>query len=291
MLKISQKSESTKWMGPILDALRELGGSAKPRQVSDWIAAKSGVSDEQRTEKMKSGTERFHNQVCWARQYLVWEGLLDGSTRGVWKLTDLGAKTTITPDDVKAKYEQRLETITKAPEGLDTPATVKPKELDEDESAEEVEEQELLGVIQQLSPQGFERLCKRLLTEWGFEDIEIVGKSHDGGVDGTAVLLLNPFVSFDVAFQCKRYRQDRSVGREVIAGFRGSKKARHAEKLIFITTGYFTKEARKEANGDGVLTVELIDGEMLVELFEQKQLGLRKEQVFRVDYAFFDQFK
>ncbi|HEX3720487.1 MAG TPA: winged helix-turn-helix domain-containing protein [Verrucomicrobiae bacterium] len=79
MTKRIRQAEFTKWMGSVLDALRELGGSARPKQVSDWIAQSLGIPEEQLTVKMKSGTERFHNQVCWARQYLVWEGLLDGS--------------------------------------------------------------------------------------------------------------------------------------------------------------------------------------------------------------------
>jgi restriction system protein len=118
---------------------------------------------------------------------------------------------------------------------------------------------------------------------------KVLGKSHDGGVDGIAILQLNPFVSFDVAFQCKRYLG--AVSREQVAGFRGSKKAQHADKLIFITTGYFTREAIKEAKGEGAVAVELVDGERLVSLFEERQLGLRREEVFKVDHAFFEQFR
>ena len=36
---------------------------------------------------MKSGSPRFHNQVCWARQYLLWEGPLSSTKRGIWTLT------------------------------------------------------------------------------------------------------------------------------------------------------------------------------------------------------------
>ena len=42
-----------------------------------------------------------------------------------------------------------------------------------------------------------------------------------------------------------------------------------AEKGMIITTGRFTKEAKKEANRDGVTPIELIDGERLVNLFEK----------------------
>ena len=64
-----KQSEFVKWMGPLLDCLRTLGGSARPREVSDWIAASQKVPAQKREETLKSGEERFHNQVAWARQY------------------------------------------------------------------------------------------------------------------------------------------------------------------------------------------------------------------------------
>ena len=83
------------WMGPTLNALRDLDGSGKPREVSDWIIEHLGVSGKKLEETLKSGQTRFYNQVHWARQYLVWEGLLDSSTRGVWTLTPKGYKTSL----------------------------------------------------------------------------------------------------------------------------------------------------------------------------------------------------
>ena len=61
--------------------------------VSDLIAEKLNVPDSKREETLKSGGTRFHNQVQWARQYLVWENLLDSSVRGVWSLTEKGYET------------------------------------------------------------------------------------------------------------------------------------------------------------------------------------------------------
>jgi restriction system protein len=293
MSKTNRQAGFTKWMGPILDCLRQLGGSAKPKQVSEWIANQLSIPEVQLEAKMKSGTERFHNQVCWARQYLVWEGLLDGSKRGEWKLTDLGAKTRLTEVESRKLFLKWVDIHRRAREESGQPreklAPIEPENDTSPCETEEADEEELLGVIQGLPPDGFERLCKRLLHEWGFQAIQVLGKSHDGGVDGIAILQLNPFVSFDVAFQCKRYRG--GVSRDQVASFRGSKKAQHADKLIFITTGYFTQDAKKEAKGEGAMAVELVDGERLVSLFEDKQLGLRREEVFKVDHAFFDQFR
>ncbi len=279
-------------MGPVLDALRELGGAARPKQVSALVAQNLGLPPEVMEAKLKSGTERLHNQVCWARQYLVWEGLIDGARRGEWKLTDAGARTRLTEAEGRSIFlkwveiHQRTRQAKLEPEesAVAAPETAAPEEIEEPTM-----EAELLNVIQALPPSGFERLCMRLLHEWAFEDIKVLGKSHDGGVDGTAVLRLNAFVSFDVAFQCKRYRG--GVSRDQVASFRGSKKALHAEKLILITTGYFTAEAIKEAKGEGALAVELVDGDRLIELFSERKLGLRREEVIRVDHVFFEQFR
>ncbi|MDO9054595.1 MAG: winged helix-turn-helix domain-containing protein [Gallionella sp.] len=71
-----QSAEFVKWFGPLLDALRDLGDSGKPREVSTRIATNLNLSDEILDQTLKSGSNRFHNQVAWARQYLVWEGLL-----------------------------------------------------------------------------------------------------------------------------------------------------------------------------------------------------------------------
>ena len=72
--------------------------------------------------------------------------------------------------------------------------------------------------------------------------------------------------------------------------FRGAMQGR-GEKGLIITTGRFTKEAKNEANRDGVTPIELIDGDKLVELFEKNQLGLKPVTVFKIDFEFFRSFK
>jgi restriction system protein len=108
------------------------------------------------------------------------------------------------------------------------------------------------------------------------------------GIDGHGVLEVNPFVTFKVLFQCKRYRG--SVGAPDVRNFRGAMEGR-ADKGIIITTGSFTQDARKEARRDGTRAIELVDGEKLVEMFEKLELGLKPRTVFDVDEAFFDAFR
>ena len=98
---------------------------------------------------------------------------------------------------------------------------------------------------------------------------------------------MNPFVTFKVLFQCKRYKG--TVGAPVIRDFRGAMLGR-AEKGIILTTGSFTQDARREARRDGAPPVELVDGDKLVEMFEKLELGLTPRTTFDVDEKFFDEF-
>ena len=64
-----------------------------------------------------------------------------------------------------------------------------------------------------------------------------------------------------------------------------------ADKGIVITTGSFTSDVRKEAVRDGVPAIELVDGEKLVNMLEQLELGLKPQRTCEVDAAFFGQFE
>ncbi len=97
-----------------------------------------------------------------------------------------------------------------------------------------------------------------------------------------------PTVSFKVLFQCKRYQG--SVSAQEIRIFQAAMMGR-ASKGIFITTGNFTLNAKKESLRDGVPPLELVDGEKLVEMFEFLELGLIPKTEFDIDFNFFEDFK
>ena len=88
--KPPEGSVFVRFFGPLLDALRGLGGSGTPDEVVERIANDLKLPDEIQNELLPSGEPRFRNQVAWARFYLVREGLLDSSKRGVWSLTERG---------------------------------------------------------------------------------------------------------------------------------------------------------------------------------------------------------
>ena len=176
----------------------------------------------------------------------------------------------------------------------------KQKKADESDHLQEVdtapeelvpeEKLNLISTLRSLSPVGFEKVSRELLRESGFENVEITGGSADGGIDGFGTLEINPFVSFKVLFQCKRYAEGTPVSRAHVADFRNAMIGR-AEKGIIITTSSFTNSAVKEANREGAPQVELVDGIKLVEMFERVELGVKKRMVFDVDPAYFEKFK
>ena len=93
---------------------------------------------------------------------------------------------------------------------------------------------------------------QRLLREAGFRDVEVLGKTGDGGIDGVGVYRLS-LVSFPIYFQCKRYKGSVSAG--TVRDFRGAMAGR-GEKGLLVTTGSFTRSAREESSRDGAPPVE-----------------------------------
>ena len=245
----SKLSHFTKWFGPLLDALRELGGSARPKEVVEYIAQKLKIPDHVLEETMKSGIPRFQNQVAWARQYLIWEGLLDDSKRGIWTLSEKGRTTTLTEEQSKQICSKwvAIHQQTKK-EKLKIEIIQEEEEEQEPDNVEHISATSLLEILQSVTPSGFENICKRLLREHGFENVEVTGGSHDGGIDGYGTLELNPFVTIKVLFQCKRYKG--TVSRAQVGDFRNAMFGR-AEKGIILTTGTFSEEAKREASRDG----------------------------------------
>lgn len=287
-----RNSEGTKFLryfGPLLNALRKLGGSGKPDEVVEQIASDMNLSDEEQNETLPSGGSRLKTNVAWARFYLVREGLLDSSRRGVWSLTEKGRNTTLTVEnagEIFSRWVKVFEEKRKANAGKDEPIAERAAEAGGVTSKDYRDD--VLDVLLSLPPSGFERLAQRLLREAGFTQVTVTGQTGDGGIDGYGTLQVNHLVSFKVLFQCKRYAN--SVSASHVRDFRGAMAGR-ADKGIIITTGAFTADAKREATRDGVHPIELIDGDKLIDLLESLELGLRAVTTFEVNHSFFAEFR
>lgn len=287
-----RNNEGTKFLryfGPLLDALRKLGGSGSPNEVVEQISADMGLSEEEQNEVLPSGGSRLKTNVAWARFYLVREGLLDSSRRGVWSLTEKGRAATIGIQEAGEIFSRWVKIYDEQK---------KPKATEGEPIAEQVAEasgatskdyrDEVLEVLLSLPPSGFERLAQRLLREAGFTQVTVTGQTGDGGIDGYGTLQVNHLVSFKVLFQCKRYAK--SVSSSHVRDFRGAMAGR-ADKGIIISTGTFTADAKREATRDGVHPIELIDGDKLIDLLESLELGLRSVTTYEVNHSFFVDFR
>src|SRR5579863_7364105 len=233
-------TQFVRFFGPLLDALRELGGSGAPGEVVARIVEDQEVSEQDQSELLDSGAPRFPNQVAWARFYLAREGLLDSSKYGVWSLTPRGQQAHLTTEEARAIFLKWVKIF------AEERKKKKAAKAGEQESAAPEESgappvidfrERLLGILKSLPPAGFERLCQRLLRESGFVQVVVTGRSGDGGIDGYGTLQINSLVSFKVLFQCKRFKD--SVTAPLIRDFRGAMQGR-ADKGIVLTTGVFT---------------------------------------------------
>jgi restriction system protein len=282
------------YLNPVLDALRDLGGSARPREVYDWVAKHLNVSDAKRSEANKSGESRFENDVAWARFYLVRSAYVDSSRHGVWSLSETGRNAGTLSDERISEILREVQAQSSPAKSNQRPSEAEIERVVAKQSEQPAPEdvprgyrEQTITILQSLPGEGFERLCQRLLRESGFQQVTVTGRSGDGGIDGIGVLQVNPFVSFKVLFQCKRWSAP--VGSSVIRDFRGAMMGR-ADKGLVLTTATFTADAQAEAVRDGVPPIELVDGEGLISLLEKLELGLVARTTYDVDRKFFDEF-
>lgn len=253
---------------PLLEAVHSLGGSASIAEQEDRVAEILKLSDEAIAEIHRGNRTKFSYRLAWARNYLKRFGVLENSSRGVWSLTSKGqAAKSVDREEVK-KYVHALD---RPGDKEIVPAAVAAVGNINDDLDEMSWEDDLLDILKSISPDAFERLCQRILRESGFIQVEVTGKSGDGGIDGRGVVRIGGLLSFHVIFQCKRYQG--SVSSSTVRDFRGAMVGR-ADKGLLITTGTFTKDAKAEAQRDGAPPIDLIDGEALAQKLRELRIGV-----------------
>jgi len=264
-------------MLPLLNALKSLGGSGSIEEIYTKVVELENFSDEvlsQLHDKEKSSQTEVAYRLAWARTYLKKFGFLENSSRGVWALTE------------KAKFDKDFNSneVVSFVRALDKVEPLAKKNLDDgllNEINQEASWKETLSNVltQKIDPSAFERLIQRLLRESGFVQVEVTGRTGDGGIDGKGIARIHGFMSFHVLFQCKKYKG--SVGAGEIRDFRGAMVGR-ADKGLFITTGTFTPAALKEATRDGAPPIDLVDGDELADKLKDFELGLKRELVEKI---------
>ena len=260
-------------MWPALVAMKELGGSATHDELLEKVIELEHIPEAVQNVMHTERKTKVSYNLAWAKTYLGKVGALENPSHGVWAITEKGKALTEAavkqiPAEVRKQYK------------LDKDNKPKGREEDEDLQPETKDWKDgLLSVLTgQMKADAFERLSQRILRESGFVKVEVTGRTGDGGIDGVGVLRL-ALLSFQVYFQCKKYKGSVSAG--AIRDFRGAMVGR-TDKGLFITTGTFTAEAKKEATRDGAPVIDLIDGDLVCDLLKRLKLGVETRMVEEV---------
>lgn len=246
-------------MNPLLEALLALGGSGSIDEIYEKVLELEKIDEKissilHNPDKSSQTTEIAY-RLAWARTYLKKNGFLENSSRGIWALTKLAKKQKrVSPQAIVKKFREECKTKSNQKHKK---AKNEQIELDDSDTPEAQGWREELSqvLMNEIPPDAFERLTQRLLRESGFIQVEVTGRTGDGGIDGKGIARIHGFMSFHVFFQCKKYQG--SVSASAIRDFRGAMVGR-ADKGLFITTGTFTPAAIKEATRDGAPPIDLV---------------------------------
>ena len=262
---------------PMLKALDLLGGSGSNEEIYKTVVSITNLSTAILDEMHSFTMTEVEYRLAWAKTYLKNFGAIENSRHRVWSLTAKGAKmlkdNTIDVKEICNFGAKKQSTSVTSPEDV----------LIENETMNWRER--ITDILLHLDPYAFERLAQRLLRECGFSDVLVTKRSGDGGIDGTGKLRIQGIFSFNVAFQCKRYKGQ--VGASAIRDFRGSL-GTNIEKGVLITTGAFTKAAKEEASCEGKRLIDLMDGEELINKLAEYGIGLNEVKSYEVDEDFFN---
>jgi restriction system protein len=275
------------FMNPILQALREGGETLTNEEIVDAVVTRMRLPDDVLERKQHGhNLSEVEYRIAWAKSYLKQAEYLTQSERGVWALTPKGKGTTrINERAIVTAIRKAYVTRRKEKSLPPTMQSAQEEAVQETSTAEEIEEelswkQQVLDALLAMSPEAFERLSQRLLRESGFTQVEVTGRSGDGGIDGKGVLRLGGLINFQVVFQSKRYAG--TISARIIRDFRGAMIGR-ADKGLIISTGMFSRDARAEAIRDGAPAIDLVDGQELAELLKKYTLGVKTVMVEKVE--------
>ena len=264
-------------MNPLLRALQDLGGSGSIDEINERVAEILDVPDEILDiphDADSTSRSEVEYRLGWARTYLKKYGVLENSQRGVWAIRpQMRQKESVDPEVVASQVREadrarREEKQSATRESEDLP-----------DEAEPWREHLHRLLTEEISPEAFERLTRRLLRESGFVQVEVTDRGPDGGIDGRGIMRIGGLLSFHVIFQCKRYKD--SVSSSQIRDFRGAMIGR-ADKGLFVTTSTFTRDAVREATRDGAPPIDLVDGEQLADKLKELGLGVKTEVVEQI---------
>ena len=293
----------------IIPLLRVLGEQTEPMRARDVYAAVAALLDLTPEEKAKMLPSKIQavyvNRIGWAHDALKRSLLSSSPKRGYWLLTPDGQALHrqypegISPDHANRIANKDRRTPIAELVGGETSDT----EVEEDSTTQSPEEQidsglaalktsvghDLLEIINRGTPEFFEMMVLRVLHAMGYgqseDDLQQVGRSGDGGIDG--IISLDRLGLEKVYVQAKKWQGQ--VGSPQIQGFMGALQLQGANKGVLITSGSISGpawDAAKQARG----SVVLIDGPRLAALMIEHEVGItpRIVKIPKIDMDFFE---
>lgn len=275
------------------------------RELVEKISDIFQLNDEEKTKRLQSGQQTFvDNRSGWARTHLKKAECIEYVSRGVYRITQRGlellknSKNKIDNNTLR-QFPEFVEWFDAKPEktneivfATQTKQEKTPDELlaDAYQTIRKNLASEIVDTVKSCSPAFFEKLVVDLLVKMGYggtleEAGEVIGGSGDGGIDG---IINEDRLGLDVIYiQAKRW--EGVVGRPEIQKFAGALQGRRAKKGVFITTSYFTSEA-KEFVKIIESKIVLVDGKELSELMIDYNIGVSTRDTFtikRIDTDYF----
>lgn len=294
----------------MLPMLKELsdGKEQAVTEIKNKLASKFNLNEQELKELLPSGNQPvFENRVGWARTYLKKALLIESPKRGAVKITQRGQgvlKENLS--DINASYLKRFDefkdfqNISKeeesAKEDVLKDAESTPIELFEKSYSKILSDlkNELLDQVLSCTPSFFEKLVVDLVINLGYggsrkEAGEAFRTTGDEGIDG---IIKEDKLGLDLIYlQAKRWKKGSCVGRPEIQKFAGALQGKRAKKGIFITTSYFSSEAKEFVTHIDSKII-LIDGDELCRLMIESNTGLStmsSYEIKRIDTDYFNE--
>jgi hypothetical protein len=102
------------------------------------------------------------------------------------------------------------------------------------------------AAVHKLTGRQFELLLRDIFEGFGFT-VDLTSQTRDGGVD-LLCLSTNYDIPVRIAIEAKRYAPHRPVSVDLVRSFVGANAQWHANKLIYVTTSRFTRDAVRYAS-------------------------------------------
>jgi restriction endonuclease Mrr len=154
----------------------------------------------------------------------------------------------------------------------------------------ELVRQELKKRLHAMAPYQFEILMGELLSALGYENVVVTKQSGDGGIDVLADLTLKGITNVKTVVQVKRYKPTNNVSGSSVTQLRGS--AEVDQRGLIITLSDFTKDGIAEAKAPNKMPVSLVNGEKLIDLLVEHEVGVKKEllPLYSIDSDWLESF-